>query len=71
MEFSEAKEVRMPFGKYIGKTLDDIAITDEGLKYIDWLSDQDWLRGSIKEAVAVYVKDATIAKDIAEFTEGE
>jgi len=28
---------RMEFGKYKGKTLNEIAESDEGLKYLDWL----------------------------------
>ena len=37
MTFREAAQYKMPFGKHKGKTLDSIAETDEGLKYLDRL----------------------------------
>lgn len=35
-EFDKAKEFRLNFGKHQGKTLNQIAETDEGLTYLDW-----------------------------------
>lgn len=31
-----AKDFRLSFGKFAGRTLSEVAGTDEGLKYLDW-----------------------------------
>jgi uncharacterized protein (DUF3820 family) len=64
MEWKEAADVVMPFGKYKGRDLDDIAGSDEGLRYIDWLVGEDWLSGRLREAVEAYLSDPAIQKDL-------
>jgi uncharacterized protein (DUF3820 family) len=66
MTFDEAKVWCMPFGKYAGRTLDQIAETDEGLSYLDWLRDQGWLRQGAKDALDAYLDDPAIAKELEE-----
>ncbi len=45
VEVAKASAVRVPFGKYVGKTLGDLVkIGDEGLRYIDWLIGLDDIR---------------------------
>lgn len=66
MTFEESKNFRMPFGKYKGKTLDEIAKTDEGLRYLDWLRDSPNLWIEMREAIEAYLGDASIAKELDE-----
>lgn len=63
MTFAEAKEVRLPFGKYCGVSLDDVAKTDEGLKYLDWLRGRE-LFGRIKAALDIYLGDPGIKREV-------
>jgi hypothetical protein len=69
MDYHQACLYEMDFGKYRGKTLDDIGQTDNGLLYLDWL------RGEVdrklapadkllREALAAYLDDETIADEI-------
>jgi len=48
MTYDEAKDMAMPFGKYKGKTLAEIAEAD--VMYLDWLNDGK-LYGQLKPAV--------------------
>jgi hypothetical protein len=57
----------MPFGKHKGKTLDQIAETDDGLLYLDWLSDQK-LDRYLRTSVDVYLADDAIQRDLRELT---
>lgn len=68
MNFREAQNFIVPFGKYRGKSIDVVASTDDGLLYLDWL------RGSRIEsnksdvfdtALATYLEDATIARELS------
>jgi hypothetical protein len=58
----------MPWGKYKGQTLDVIAVTDAGLKYLDWLlGELDKKSGkhqNILQALVEYLGDAAIARDL-------
>ncbi len=54
----------VPFGQFNGMTIDKIAETDDGLRYIDWLSGEEIRRPVLREAIHVYVSDKTIAKEI-------
>lgn len=71
--FKEAAAFELLFGQFKGQKLDDIAKTDRGLQYLDWL------RGQMAKTVrpddsgpvtyaylCAYLDDATIAKDLAE-----
>lgn len=49
----------MPFGKYIGKPLDEIPLT-----YLDWLRGENFLVGKTKEAVTNYLKDPLILSEL-------
>jgi hypothetical protein len=67
MTFKEASKFVIEFGKYKGKTLDQIAESDEGLKYLDWIA--GWKISGIKdpafkEAIEVYTSDPIIQNEI-------
>lgn len=64
MTFKGAQEYILPFGKHVGKALDSIASTDEGLLYLDWLIGQDWVRGQTREALTAYLGDPAIKKEL-------
>lgn len=65
--FEEAKCFRMPFGHYKGKSFDEIAQTDEGLRYLDYmlgeLADQPG-KGPVLPALLAYLGDETIQKEV-------
>lgn len=63
MTFAEARKFPMPFGKCIGKTLDEIAETDQGLQYLDWFRGQK-MYGQIAVAVKIYLSDVTIENEL-------
>ena len=54
----------MPLGKYKGQTLDAIGSDNEGLRYLDWLRGQDWVRESLMEALDGYLDDPVIAREL-------
>lgn len=64
LTFDDVQDVRLPFGKHKGKTLDAIAETDDGLKYLDWLVGQDWLKGDLRNCVEAYLADETIKTEL-------
>ena len=66
MTFDEAKDFRMPFGAYKGKALDEIATTDEGLRYLDYLLGETDARVERRWVVALeaYLMDASIQKEL-------
>lgn len=75
--YSEAKAHVIPFGRYGGRTIDDIAKTDRGLLWLDWLYHDRWDKrvGTTRTQSAneretngclhVYLNDVTIAKEVA------
>ena len=71
MTFKEASETVMTFGKDKGKTVDEIAKTDDGLKYLDWIAHSISLYGDIVEALRVYLNDPSIKKELVGLLEKE
>ena len=61
--FSQSQIFQMPFGKHRGKALDEIAQTDDGLLYLDWILGELG-EGTTKENVSAYLGDPTIAADV-------
>lgn len=71
MQFSEASAYMLPYGQYRGKTMDDVARSDRGLRYLDHMrgvlesvahrtpNDQEFL-----QALSAYLNDPVIAKDL-------
>jgi hypothetical protein len=73
MPFAEAAAFRMPWGKYKGEQLDEIAVSDQGLRYLDWLRgkvDAEESHTLLARAVRAYCEDQTIARDIAKVVRG-
>jgi uncharacterized protein (DUF3820 family) len=67
VNYKEAAAIKMPFGKYAGKTMDETAETDEGLLYLDWLRgerERSPRPDRIQEALSVYLNDPTIASEL-------
>jgi hypothetical protein len=74
--FTEASAYVLTIGKYKGKTLDEIATTDDGLVYLDWLlgareyaNEASGRRGSANERetteyLRTYLTDQTIAREV-------
>ena len=65
MEFREAQQVTVPFGKYKGRTIDDAASTDQGLLYLDWLRGERSSEDSeFDAALSTFLDDASIAREL-------
>lgn len=60
MKFETAQKTKIGFGKYKGWTLDEIAESDEGLQYLDWLIGQDFVRPPLLWALTAYLNDPAI-----------
>ena len=59
--FTDACQVVIPFGKYKGRTIASVGRNDEGLRYLDWLVGQPWLRQELKVQVEVYLHHPSVA----------
>lgn len=71
MTFKDASNFVMPFGKFKGRTLDAIASTDSGLKYLDWLRGERAYDNSCKpidHALDAYMSDDTIKRELERIT---
>lgn len=64
MAFSEAQNYKIPFGMHKDRTIEDVASTDDGLRYLDWLMGKSSLYGRFKEAMGVYMNDPTIKLEV-------
>lgn len=64
MIFSDAKAVVVPFGKFAGKTIDQIGEADAGLLWLDWLRGQQVKSPLLRQALDVYLTDKTIAAEV-------
>ena len=58
-----AKDTVVPFGKFRGMTIDEIAKTDDGLRWLDWATDVVESPRLLKE-ISDYLKDPSIARDL-------
>ena len=64
MTFEEAKNFKMPWGQHEGKTIDEVAVTDRGLRYLDWLVGET-TQEPVRTAIATYLADPAISEDLA------
>ena len=63
MTFKESQDYVLTFGKYNGETLDQIAGSDEGLVYLDWLYGE-LPENQTRYALAAYLSDPSIKKEL-------
>lgn len=64
MTFAKARVFVLNFGKHKGETIDDIARTDEGLKYLDWLAGLKRLHPATLDALVSYLQEPSIAGEL-------
>lgn len=66
MTFKEAARFKMPFCKYTGKTLEEIASDNVGLEYLDWLRmvRQGKYMEDVDKALAAYLNGPSIKKEL-------
>jgi hypothetical protein len=64
MTFQEARGFVFPFGDYAGRTLDSIAGTDDGLRYLDRVRGWKALLPRVKKAIDVYLSEDSIAREL-------
>lgn len=72
MDFKSAKSVAIDFGKYKNSIIDDVAISDEGLLYLDWLRgelERSKNRPDLLQALETYLEDPTIKKALNQLLE--
>lgn len=73
----EAKKLKrvggaiLAFGKYKGQTLSEVAETDRGLAYLDWLSGEDWVWKDMKRDLGTYLESPEIVKVVKGAVERE
>jgi len=63
MTQSKHGDTQIPFGKYRGRTIDQVAKSDAGLRYLDWLrgvAEKTWL----KDALDGYLNDPAMAREL-------
>ena len=61
---AEHSDYIMEFGKYVGRTLDEIASTPEGLRYLDYIVSQHTLRYSTKVAIEAFLADPVVSLEL-------
>lgn len=49
-------DIVWPFGQFKGQTLAQIAETDRGLRYLDWVIGEKWLKNPLKGEVEAYLE---------------
>lgn len=64
MDFKQAQEFIVPFGKYEGRKIDDVASDNEGLRYLDWLYGEGVNHNSFAKALDAYLRDPSIKKEL-------
>lgn len=66
LTFTQASTFVMPFGKHRGKSLDQIASTDEGLRYLDWLRGESGEQDQRPAArhIRAYLDDVSIQREL-------
>jgi hypothetical protein len=69
MDYRTASQYEVPFGKYKDRTLDDIAQTDAGLLYLDWLRGEldkkcNRTDETLRDALRAYLDDTTITNEL-------
>ncbi len=83
MNFDEAKNYILPFGAGRDKSIDQMAETDKGLAWLDWLRGQydetlrkkglqnaEQARCATHSALVAYLDDPTIARDVERIARG-
>lgn len=60
-----AGEYVMPFGKFKGKTIDEIASSKDGLRWLDWAAGAI-SPGSAKTMIETYLDNPVIQREIQE-----
>ncbi len=69
MTFDDAKDYRLPFGPYMGQSLDQVAETDSGLRYLDRLVDSRLLTPDVRDALDAYLSDKVIQRELEEMAD--
>lgn len=67
MDFKQAGDFVLLFGKYRGQTVDQIAQDDQGLLYLDWLrGEREGQSDKIDRALDTFLSDPAIEHDLTE-----
>ncbi len=71
---AQSRVFMMTFGKYAGQELGQIAATTEGLAYLDWLRQAEWIqaasRAHVKNALDAFLNDPEMIRAVAALMKG-
>ncbi len=68
MNVRQAGSVIIPFGKYRGRSIDSVASTDEGMRYLVWLVDRAG-PGRFAVALKAYMADPAVKREVDRIVE--
>lgn len=63
--FDTAASFIIPLGRYKGKTLDEVAYTDEGLLYLDYMRGKLDSWSTARKALDAYLDDPVIVQELS------
>lgn len=66
---SNPRDFRIPFGKFINHTIEELSESDDGLLYLDWLIGQTWLKDPLKRKLEEFMSDDGVQADLREAME--
>ena len=64
MEWVDASRYRLKHGRHEGETLRMVAREERGLRYLYWLSGQEWIDAELSQALNVYLDNAPIKREL-------
>lgn len=62
--FDVSKNYKVPFGRHKGRTLNDVAIDDDGLLYLDWMRSLPDLREETARSLNDFLDYDPVARDL-------
>ena len=67
LTFEDARKCCIPFGKYRGCTIAEVAFTDVGILWLEYASGLFFARGIFREALRVFLNDPQIVRKLELF----
>lgn len=64
----QACKFKMPFGKHVGKTLEDITLIEKDVRYLDWLAGEN-PRSEVMQALKCFLVIPWVARMIEQAVE--
>jgi uncharacterized protein (DUF3820 family) len=64
MKFEQARQFRMPFGKYSGKSLKEIVGYEDGVQYLDFIREKEYVTNMLRTAIDLVLTMPEIQREI-------